>query len=61
MIKMYVVEWQNEETYIYKTEEEAIRQVEELTGKERKNWEWENGDNDEDGRSVYYSEAILMD
>ena len=57
----YVVVWQNEETYIYRSEKSAIKQVEELTGKKQSDWEFDNGDNDEDGRAVYYSEAIVME
>jgi len=56
--KYFVVVWQNEEVYIYTSEERAINQVVALTGKEQNKWEWDNGDNDEDGRAVYYMEAI---
>lgn len=54
----YVVVWQNEETWIYTSEEKAIKQVEDLTGKKQSEWWWDNGDNDEYGRAVYYTDAI---
>lgn len=53
----FVVVWQNEETWIYTSEEKAIEQVESLTGKKQSEWDWDNGDNDEDGRVVYYAKA----
>lgn len=57
----YIVVWQNEETWIYKNKDKAIRQVEYLTGKKQSEWEWGNGDNDEDGRAVYLTEAVWGD
>ena len=56
--KLFVVEWQNEETWIFKSEEKAIEQVESLTGKKQNEWDCDNGDSDEYGRAVYYTEAI---
>ena len=57
----YIVVWQNEETWIYKNKDKAIRQVEYLTGKKQSEWDWDNGDNDEDGRAVYLTEAVWGD
>lgn len=54
----YVVEWQNEETWIYTSKEKAIEQVIALTGKQPEEWCCDNGDSDEYGRAVYYTEAI---
>lgn len=56
--KLFVVEWQNEETWIFTSEEKAIKQVESLTGKKQNEWDCGNGDSDEYGRAVYYTEAI---
>lgn len=56
--KLFVVEWQNEETWIFTSEEKAIKQVESLTGKKQNEWDCDNGDSDEYGRAVYYTEAI---
>ena len=55
--KLFVVEWQNEETWIYTSEEKAIKQVESLTGKKQSERAFDNGDSDEYGRAVYYAEA----
>ena len=56
--KLFVVEWQNEETWIFTSEEKAIKQVESLTGKKQNEWDCDNGDSDEYGRAVYYTDAI---
>lgn len=56
--KLFVVEWQNEETWVFTSEEKAIKQVESLTGKKQNEWDCDNGDSDEYGRAVYYTEAI---
>ena len=56
--KLFVVEWQNEETWVYASKEKAIKQVESLTGKKQNEWDCDNGDSDEYGRAVYYTEAI---
>ena len=61
MKSKYVVIWQNEEAYIYRSEKAAIKQVEEITGKEQSDWLCDNGDNDEYGRAVYYMDAIVME
>ena len=61
MKTIYVVEWQNEATYAYRRRADAVRQVEEITGKEEKDWSWDNGDNDNYGNMVLLLEADLMD
>ena len=59
--KAYVVVWEREETYVLMSEERAITKVEQITGRTRNVWTYEDGDYDDDGRSVWYSEAILED
>ena len=57
MGKVYVVNWDREETFVFKNKEDAIEKVEEITGVCERDWSFDNGDTDDDGRSVWYQEA----
>lgn len=57
MKPVYVVNWGDEATYVYTSEDAAIKQVEEITGTEREKWSFDNGDIDNYGRSVGYRKA----
>lgn len=61
MKTIYVVEWRGEATYAYRRREDAVRLVEEITGKKEKDWGWDDGDNDDSGNMVLLLEADLMD
>lgn len=58
-MEAYVVIWQNNEAFVFKDEEKAIDKVERITGKKRKQWNFDNGDVDDYGNSVWYNEAIM--
>lgn len=59
--KVYVVVWDREETFVFLTEDEAVEKVEQITGRVRNVWTFDNGDYDDDGNSVWYNEATMED
>ena len=59
--KVYVVVWDREDAFVFTTEEKAIEKIEEITGDDKNLWEFENGDYDDDGNSVWYNEATMED
>lgn len=61
MGKVYVVNWDREGVYVFKHKADAILKVEEITGVREAEWSYNNGDLDEDGRSVWYHDAEMQD
>ena len=62
MVKeVYVVVWEREGAFVFTSEEEAIDKVEQITGRVKNIWAYDNGDYDDDGNSVWYNEAIMED
>lgn len=57
--KVYVVVWGREDAFVFTTEEKAIEKIEEITGNNKNLWEFENGDYDDNGNSVWYNEATM--
>lgn len=59
--KVYIVAWSREGAFVFTSEEEAIDKVEQITGRVRNVWAFDNGDYDDDGNSVWYNEATMED
>lgn len=59
--EVYIVVWNREEAFVFTSEEKAIEKIEEITGNDKNLWEFENGDYDDDGNSVWYNEATMED
>lgn len=54
---VFVVTWQDERTWVFEEEKDAIEQVVSITGKPQYEWGYDTGDTDEDGRMVSYEPA----
>lgn len=59
--EVYIVIWGREEAFVFTSEEKAIDKVEQITGRVRNVWAFDNGDYDDDGNSVWYNEATMED
>ena len=59
--EVYIVIWDREEAFVFTSEEKAIDKVEQITGRVRNVWAFDNGDYDDDGNSVWYNEATMED
>lgn len=59
--KVYVVVWNREDVFVFTSEEKAIDKVEQITGRVKNVWAFDNGDYDDDGNSVWYNEATMED
>lgn len=59
--EVYIVVWNREEAFVFTSEEKAIDKVEQITGRARNVWAFDNGDYDDNGNSVWYNEATMED
>ena len=59
--EVYIVLWDREEAFVFTSEEKAIDKVEQITGRVRSVWAFDNGDYDDNGNSVWYNEATMED
>lgn len=59
--EVYIVIWDREEAFVFTSEEKAIDKVEQITGRVRNVWTFDNGDCDDNGNSVWYNEATMED
>lgn len=59
--EVYIVIWDREEAFVFTSEEKAIDKVEQITGKTRNIWAFDNGDYDDNGNQVWYNEATMED
>jgi len=59
--KVYVVNWQNNDTMAFHSREKAIAEMEAILGKNVEDWSYDNGDDDEDGNVVVLFETDYRD
>lgn len=59
--EVYIVIWNREEAFVFTSEEKAIDKVEQITGKVKNVWAFDNGDYDDNGNQVWYNEATMED
>lgn len=59
--EVYVVVWEREEAFVFTSEEKAIDKVEQITGRVRNVWAFDNGDYDDNGNQVWYNKATMED
>lgn len=59
--EVYIVVCNREEAFVFTSEEKAIDKVEQITGRVRNVWAFDNGDYDDNGNSVWYNEATMED
>lgn len=59
--EVYVVIWEREEAFVFTSEKKAIDKVEQITGRVRNVWAFDNGDYDDNGNQVWYNEATMED
>lgn len=59
--EVYIVIWDREEAFVFTSEEKAIDKVEQITGRVRNVWAFDNGDYDDNGNQVWYNEATMED
>lgn len=57
--EVYIVVWNREEAFVFTSEEKAIDKVEQITGRVRNVWAFDNGDYDDNGNAVWYNEATM--